>query len=113
MSFFSHVILGKCPRCTKGRIFSGLLTMRSHCPACNLHINAREQGDGPAFFGIVVIGALAVITAATVEILYKPPYWVHIAAWPVFIIVGSLASLRFAKAALLNIQYALRPQDFD
>ncbi len=113
MSFLSHIVLGCCPRCAKGRIFSDFLTMRSHCPTCNLHIAAREQGDGPAFFGIVVIGALAVIGAATVEMLYEPPYWVHAAIWPLFVIVGSLVSLRFAKAALINIQYTLRPQDFD
>lgn len=113
MSFLSNIMIGTCPRCAKGRIFSGFLAMRSHCPNCNLHINAREQGDGPAFFGIVVIGTLAVIGAATIEIIYEPPYWLHAAIWPLFIVVGSLACLRFAKAALLNIQYGLRPQDFE
>lgn len=86
--------------------------MHSHCPRCGLHILAREQGDGPAFFGIVVIGTLATIGAALTEMLYAPPYWVHAALWIPFIVIGSLVSLRFAKACLLGLQYFARPDDF-
>jgi len=105
--------LGRCPACGKGKLFSGLLTMASHCPTCGLHILAREQGDGPAFFGIVIVGALATIGAALTEILYEPPYWLHAAIWIPFIIVGALVVLRFAKAGMLWLQYTAKPDDFN
>jgi uncharacterized protein (DUF983 family) len=105
--------LGRCPQCGTGKIFSGLLAMHSHCSTCGLHILAREQGDGPAFFGIVIIGALATIGAAITEIVYAPPYWLHAALWLPFILIGSVICLRFAKACLLGLQYGARPEDFN
>ena len=87
--------------------------MHSHCPNCNLHIAAREQGDGASFFGIVIVGALTTILAATTEILYAPPYWLHIVLWPPFIVIGSLICLRFAKAFMLALHYNATPNDFD
>ena len=86
--------------------------MREYCAACGLHLAAREQGDGPAFFGIVIVGAVATIGAATVEILYEPPYWLHALIWPVVIIVGSLLCLRVAKAMMLALHYTAKPDDF-
>ncbi len=104
--------LGCCPACGEGRIFESLLGMAERCPVCALHIAAREQGDGPAFFGIVIVGALATVGAAVLEILYSPPYWLQAVIWPLFIIIGSLLVLRFAKACLLGIQYGANPADF-
>lgn len=111
-SFERATFLGLCPACGEGKIFSSWLTMHSHCPACGLHIGAREQGDGPAFFGIVVVGTLATMGAAFVEMAYEPPYWLHAALWLPFIAIGSLLTLRFAKSCLLALQYGARPQDF-
>jgi len=104
--------LGLCPACGEGKVFNGIITMVERCPTCGLHVLAREQGDGPAFFGIVVVGALATIAAAVVEILYEPPYWLHAVLWAPFIIIGSFACLRFAKACLLGLQYGAKPEDF-
>lgn len=103
---------GKCPACGQGDVFSGLLTMHPACPVCGLNISAREQGDGPAFFAIVIIGALATIAAALVEIAYQPPYWLHAAIWGPFVIIGSLLVLRLAKGCMLGLQYGACPDDF-
>lgn len=86
--------------------------MHTHCPKCNLHFSAREQGDGAAFFAITFIGALATILAVWVEIVYEPPFWLHALLWFPFIIVGSLVALRIAKAWMLGLQYHLNPRDF-
>lgn len=106
-------LLGRCPRCGKGAIFKHLLTMHTHCPECALHFAAREQGDGPAFIGIVLMGALATIGAVVTEIYFEPPFWVHGAIWLPFIVIGSLVTLRVAKSWMMGMQYRLNPQDFD
>lgn len=103
---------GVCPACGKGKLFKGVLSMVAACPACGLDISKREIGDGPAFFGIVIIGALATIGAAVTEILYSPPYWLNAAIWGPFIVIGSLVVLRWAKACMLCLQYGANPQDF-
>ena len=105
--------LGCCPRCGKGRLYQGLLQVAEQCRACGLSFKGHEQGDGPAFFGILIVGALAAIGAAVVEIKYQPPFWLHAALWIPFIIGASVASLRWLKAALIGVQYQLKPQDFE
>jgi len=103
---------GVCPACDKGKLFSGLVTMLPTCASCGLNFAARETGDGPAFFGIVIIGTLATMGAAVTEIIYSPPYWLNAAIWGPFIVIGSLITLRFAKAAMICLQYGAKPEDF-
>lgn len=86
--------------------------MRERCLCCDLHFAAREQGDGPAFFGICFVGALATILAVIVEIKYEPPFWLHAILWAPFVVLGSLVCLRMAKAWLLGIHYHVKPDDF-
>ncbi|MCE2927363.1 MAG: DUF983 domain-containing protein [Rickettsiales bacterium] len=101
-----------CPRCGKGKLFSGLTTIVQQCSVCTLPLREHEQGDGPAFFGIVIVGALAAVGAAILDIKLQPPYWVHAAIWIPFIIIGSLACLRIGKAMLIQMQYRVKPWDF-
>lgn len=102
----------RCPRCGKGKLYKGLLTIADGCGECGLSFKGHEQGDGPAFFGILVIGMLAGIGSAVVEVMYAPPYWLHVAIWGPFIVIGSILALRVGKAALISAQYRLRGEDF-
>jgi uncharacterized protein (DUF983 family) len=104
--------LFRCPRCGTGKLYRGLLTVVDTCSACGLSFKEHEQGDGPAFFAITFIGGLVAIAASIVEIKYEPPYWLHAVLWIPFIVIGSLLTLRIAKAAIISLQYARRPQDF-
>lgn len=83
------------------------------CAACGLPLKAHEQGDGPAFFAICIIGTLAGIFAALTEVIFEPPYWLHAALWIPFVTLGSIISLRILKAALIAGQYRVRPEDFE
>ena len=101
-----------CPACGRGKIFHGLLTINDQCSGCGLRFGAREQGDGPAFFAILIVGALTAVSAAIVEIKFEPPFWLHAILWIPMVVVGSIVSLRFLKAALIRVQYRIRPEDF-
>ncbi len=105
--------LTRCPRCGKGKLYRGLLAVVDTCGNCGLSFKKHEQGDGPAFFAITFIGGVVAIAASVVEIKYEPPYWLHAVLWIPFIVIGSLLTLRIAKAAIISLQYARRPQDFD
>ncbi|MDE3060175.1 MAG: DUF983 domain-containing protein [Pseudomonadota bacterium] len=104
--------LFRCPRCGKGKLFKGLLTVAERCGECGLSFAGHEQGDGPAFFAILIIGTLAAVGATIVEIRYEPPFWLHAVIWGPFVVIGTLWSLRFLKAALISVQYRVRKQDF-
>jgi uncharacterized protein (DUF983 family) len=102
----------KCPRCHDGKLFAGLLAVVDRCSVCGLALKEHEQGDGPAFFGIVVMGTLAAMGAAILEIKYALSYWLQAAIWIPFILIGSIFCLRFFKAAIIAMQYRLCKDDF-
>ena len=38
----------RCPRCGKGKLYDGFLTLRPGCEACGLDYAFIDAGDGPA-----------------------------------------------------------------
>src|SRR5262245_16135542 len=102
---------GRCPRCGKGRLFEGFLTVRPRCESCNLDFSFVDSADGPAFFvsffsGFVVAGA-----ALAVELLYAPPFWVHLVLWLPLILITTLLPLRPAKGLLIAVQYQHKAEE--
>jgi surfeit locus 1 family protein len=73
-------LLGLCPRCGLGKLFDGYIKVRSACPACGLDYARFDAGDGPAVFGILIVGAIVAALALYVEFTFSPPYWVHFLA---------------------------------
>jgi uncharacterized protein (DUF983 family) len=101
----------RCPKCGRGRLFDGFLTLAERCDACGADLRKADSGDGPAVFIIFVLGALVVPLALWVESAFQPPYWVHVAIWPIAILAGTLALLRPFKATLIALQYRHKASD--
>ena len=95
----------KCPRCGKGRLFAGFLTLRTQCDACGLDYAFIDAGDGPAVFIILIAGAIVVGSALIVEVTYQPPFWVHAALWLPLILAVTLWPLRAMKSLLIALQF--------
>jgi uncharacterized protein (DUF983 family) len=95
----------RCPRCGKGRMFSGFLGLKPTCEACGLDYAFVDAGDGPAVFVILIAGFIVVGAALAVEMRYQPPLWVHAALWLPLILVTTLAPLRSMKGVLIALQY--------
>jgi uncharacterized protein (DUF983 family) len=95
----------RCPRCGKGKMFSGFLGLKPACEACGLDYGFVDAGDGPAVFVILLAGFIVVGAALVVETLYQPPLWVHAALWGPLILVTTLAPLRSMKGVLIALQY--------
>jgi len=98
----------RCPRCGRGRLYAGLLNVRSECEVCGLDLSGQDAGDGPAVFVIFFLGLIVVGLAALVEIKFSPPMWLHLVLWTPFIIVVAIAMLRPLKAGLIALQYRHR-----
>jgi uncharacterized protein (DUF983 family) len=81
------------------------------CRACGLDLSAFNVGDGPAAFLILIIGALIVGLAITVELGFGPPWWVHVLLWLPLTTAAVIFSLRIAKALLLALEYKYRAQE--
>ena len=95
----------KCPRCGKGAVYAGFLTLRPRCEACGLDFSFMDSGDGPAIFVIMIAGAIVVGAALIVEVKYQPPLWLHAALWLPLILATTLLPLRAMKSLLIALQY--------
>ena len=104
VSPFRAGITCRCPRCGRGKLFSGLLKVADRCAACDFDLSAEDAGDGPAVFVILILGFVIVGLALWVEFTFSPPLWVHPLIWFPLIIAGSIFLLRIFKATLIALQ---------
>jgi uncharacterized protein (DUF983 family) len=95
----------KCPRCGKGKLYTGFLTLRPRCDSCGLDYAFIDAGDGPAVFIIMIAGAIVVAAALIVEVKYQPPFWVHAVLWLPLILATTLLPLRSMKSLLVALQF--------
>jgi uncharacterized protein (DUF983 family) len=98
---------GTCPRCDARTLFSGWVRFADKCRGCGLDFTAFNVGDGPAAFLILIVGAILVAAAITVELAFEPPYWVHLVWLPIGLGL-TITGLRFGKALLLGQEYRQR-----
>jgi len=98
-------IAGKCPRCGRGKLFAGYLTVAKSCPSCGLSYEFADGGDGAAWFVMLFVCITGVGSILGVEVSYAPPWWVHVLlAIPLLIILPMLL-LRPMKGVLLCQQW--------
>jgi uncharacterized protein (DUF983 family) len=98
-------LAGRCPRCGKGKLFTGFLTLRPRCESCGLDFDFADAGDGPAVFIILIAGFIVVGAALVTEVLYQPPIWVHALLWGPLILIVTLGPLRPLKGLMIALQY--------
>lgn len=96
---------GACPQCGATTLFDGIISFAPKCRACGLDFTEFNVGDGPAAFLTLIVGALVVLGAVTLELEAGPPFWVHLLIWPAVTLGLVLGGLRVAKAALLISEY--------
>lgn len=108
VSTLGAALFCRCPRCGKGALYSGLLTVAPGCAVCGLDLRAQDAGDGPAAFVVLILGAIVVALAIAVEIAFAPPLWIHVVLWTPIILGGAIGLLRPLKAGLIALQYRHR-----
>ena len=94
-----------CPRCGRGKLFQGYLTLKPRCESCGLDFAFADSGDGPAFFVMSFVGLVVVMMAMIVEFSYEPPLWVHAMLWVPLTLALSLILVRPSKGLLIALQY--------
>ena len=96
---------GLCPRCGAKTLFAGLARFGERCPRCGLDFTQFNVGDGPAAFLTLILGTIIVALAIALELTFHPPLWVHMLIWVPVTAASVVASLRFAKGALIASEY--------
>lgn len=98
-------IKGLCPRCQKGHLFSGFLTLSPRCEVCGLDLTFADPADGPAFFSMSIIAVPALAFALWFQLSFEPPWWAHLFVTLPFTIIGCMVLLRPIKGWLVCSQY--------
>lgn len=98
-------LLCRCPSCSRGPLFEGLLRVRPVCSACGFDLRAADTGDGPAVFVIMIAGFIACFGVVFHVIAARPPWWVLLSVWPLVAVVACLALLRPTKSLLIALQF--------
>jgi len=106
----SLALAGRCPRCAKGPLFSGLATFAPRCSNCGLDFSSFNVGDGPAAFLIFIVGTIVVVGALVIDGAFLPPWWVHLVWVPVAAAL-TIGGLRVSKAWLLGQEYRHRARE--
>ena len=101
---------GNCPRCGAHTLFDGWVRFAHRCRSCGLDYDSFNVGDGPAAFLILIVGAIVVIGALTLDAAAEPPWWVHLIWIPVATAL-TIGGLRVAKAWLLAQEYRHRARE--
>jgi len=96
---------GLCPQCGAKTLFAGLAKFADRCGNCGLDYSSFNVGDGPAALLTLVIGALVIVLAITVDVAFNPPFWVQALIWVPVTVALTFWSLRVAKGALLAAEY--------
>jgi uncharacterized protein (DUF983 family) len=98
-------LTSRCPRCGKGKLFSGFLTIPAACEKCDLDFRFTDSGDGPAVFIALIGGGIVVALALITEVKYQPPYWVHAVLWIPLVLILTVGLLRPLKGFLIAQQF--------
>lgn len=101
----SSAVRGKCPRCGRGKLFSGFLDIQPGCNNCQLDYSFADSGDGPAFLIIILVGFITVGGALATDIMFDLPYWLHLVIWLPLILILSIGLLRPLKALMIGLQF--------
>jgi len=106
------ILRQRCPRCLKGAVFGGLLTVRERCDVCALKFE-REPGY---FVGAMYVSyALAVAVMALLFLLIRrlrplwPDFAVVCAALPLFLPLVPLI-IRYSKIIWLHLDRRIDPE---
>ncbi len=100
------VLLQRCPRCLRGKVFSGLLKMYEHCPVCG-HRFEREPGYflgalyASYFLSIPLLGLLVWALSSWVLPHWPLEYVVLLAALPYLLLMPAV--VRYSRVIWMHI----------
>ena len=96
---------GRCPRCQRGHLFNGLLSLAPACDVCGLDYAFADPADGPAFFAMTIVAVPALAFALWLQLTFEPQLWVHLVSTLPLTTAACVALLRPLKGWLVCSQY--------
>ena len=105
MLAFGTGVACRCPRCGRGKLFTGFIEPAPACESCGLDLKFADAGDGPAVFVILLAGFVVVGAALWTEVKFEPPLWIHFLIFLPLTVLVCGGMLRPLKGILIALQY--------
>jgi uncharacterized protein (DUF983 family) len=103
---------GRCPACSKGRMYSGFLKVVNQCQSCGTELHHQRADDAPPYFTMFIVGHIVIGGLLFVEKKFAPDTLTQLMIWLPLTCSLSLALLPIIKGALIGQQWALRLHGF-
>jgi len=110
---FGRGLIGRCPKCGKGRLFTSFLKVAPACPACGEALYHHRADDFPAYVVIIITGHVVMPLLWVVETTYSPPTWVQLAIWLPVTLGLCLGLLQPVKGAIVALQWSIGMHGFE
>lgn len=102
---------GLCPRCGRGHMFNGFLSLRQECEVCSLDYSFADPADGPAFFVICFACIPTVLLSVWLAVAQQASIWTQIFVTGPFLILTCIPPLRPLKGWLVASQYFYKAEE--
>jgi uncharacterized protein (DUF983 family) len=96
----------RCPNCERGRMFTGLFTMREICPVCGVRFE-RLQGEsiGGTLINLCLAEVLSIGGYFVSDFLLHPPLAFQLIVWIAFNLLFVVFFYRHARGVWVAIVY--------
>lgn len=106
------ILRQRCPRCGRGKVFSGPLTMRAVCPECGYRF-VREAGFflGAMFVSYALASPLLAIITAILQLFVFPDWHLYQVLGPALIVLLPFlpAIFRYSRVIYFHFEQWVNP----
>ena len=92
-----------CPRCGKGHMFAGYLSVREACEVCQMPFEPLRSDDAPPYFTLFIVGHVVIGLYMALWPFIPVPDWVQALIWCSLTLVLSLTLLPFVKGGVMAV----------
>lgn len=103
---------GRCPHCSRGRLFKGFLRPVDRCEACGEALHHQRADDLPPYIVITIVGHVVVGGLLLAEKYADWSMGLHMAVWPALTVILALVLMQPVKGGVIGLQWALRMHGF-
>ena len=100
-------MVGRCPHCGKGKLFTRYLKQVDACAECGERFGHIRADDGPAWLTIVIVGHVLATLLLWVIPNSDWPDWLNIVVWLPFSLLFALAILPPSKGLFIGILWRM------
>jgi uncharacterized protein (DUF983 family) len=117
-TLLKRILLVRCPRCGKGKLFRRWFTMYEHCPVCHL-IYEREEGFYTGAWAInliiseLLVAAFIVLVAIWAATHPGTPLIPLVIVGAIFSVLLPFLFFRHSRSVWISMNYWLNPPELE